>query len=223
MNLFFNKKKENEPKAAIIKLRETREMLEKREKHLQAKIDNELLIARENATKNKNRAITALKRKRMLEAQLEKISGSLMTVEGQAMAIESANVNLETFKTMQQASEAMKAMHKDVNMDKIDQTMDDIREQTDRANEIADVISRPDALGFGDLDEDELNAELEELEQEELDKQLLSAERAPVTLPQVPAGAVRAQQQISPLHQANAHADEDDELNELRESMGMLA
>ncbi|KAJ2135866.1 Charged multivesicular body protein 4b [Coemansia sp. RSA 678] len=180
----------------------------------------ELLIARESATENKQRTLAALKRKRILEARLEKISGSLMTVEGQAMAIESANVNLETFKTMQQASEAMKAMHKDVNMDKIDQTMDDIREQTDRANEIADVISRPDALGFGDLDEDELNAELEELEQEELDKQLLSAERAPVTLP---AGAVRAQQQISPLHQANAHADEDDKLNKLRESMGMLA
>ncbi|KAG7233949.1 hypothetical protein INR49_006297 [Caranx melampygus] len=50
--------------------------------------------------------------------------------------------------------------------------MADINEQQELAQEISDVISRP--VGFGeDYDEDELMAELEELEQEELDKNLL--------------------------------------------------
>lgn len=47
--------------------------------------------------------------------------------------------------------------------------MDDIAEQHDIANEISNAISSP--VGFGeDIDEDELNKELEELEEEELDK-----------------------------------------------------
>ncbi|CAG8661811.1 5147_t:CDS:1, partial [Gigaspora rosea] len=54
MNLFFPKQK---PKAnakdAIVRLRETLQMLEKRENHLQNKIDSELKIAKTNATSNK--------------------------------------------------------------------------------------------------------------------------------------------------------------------------
>lgn len=47
--------------------------------------------------------------------------------------------------------------------------MDDIAEQHDIANEISNAISNP--VGFGeDIDEDELNKELEELEEEELEK-----------------------------------------------------
>ncbi len=54
MNLFFGKAKpRNTPKDSIIRLRETLEMLEKRERFLQTKIDNELKVAKQNATKNK--------------------------------------------------------------------------------------------------------------------------------------------------------------------------
>lgn len=41
------------PKDAIVKLRESLDMLEKREKYLETKINNELKIAKDNATKNK--------------------------------------------------------------------------------------------------------------------------------------------------------------------------
>ena len=52
--------------------------------------------------------------------------------------------------------------HRDV--DKIADLMDDIQEQQDIATEISDAISNP--VGFGaDVDEDELLAELDELEQ----------------------------------------------------------
>ncbi|KAI8321479.1 hypothetical protein GQ54DRAFT_297968 [Martensiomyces pterosporus] len=216
MKLFFGgTKPKATPKDAIITLRENLSMLEKREAHLQAKIDNEVKAARANATKNKQAALAALKRKRLLESQVEKISGSRMTLETQVMAIEAANVNLETMKAMQKGAEAMKGIHKDLDIDKVDQTMDDIREQMDLANEVSDAISQPQIFG-AELDEDELNAELEELEQEELDKQLLNAERAPVSLPKAPATAVRMPQQ-------QVEEDEDDELAELRESMGMAA
>ncbi len=54
MNLFGKAKAAKAtPKDAIVKLRESLEMLEKRERFLQTKIDAELGVAKANATKNK--------------------------------------------------------------------------------------------------------------------------------------------------------------------------
>jgi charged multivesicular body protein 4 len=55
MNLFGKAKKTTveTTKDSIIKLRETLEMLDKREKFLESKIDNEVKIAKANVTKNK--------------------------------------------------------------------------------------------------------------------------------------------------------------------------
>ncbi|KAJ2776599.1 ESCRT-III subunit protein snf7 [Coemansia interrupta] len=235
MKLFFGgSKAKTTPKDAIITLRENLSMLEKRETHLQAKIDNETRIAQANVSRNKQAALAALKRRKMLEAQLEKLSGSRLTLEAQVMTIEGANVNLEMMKAMEKGNEAMKQIHKDLDIDKVDATMDEIREQMDLANGISEAISQPQLFGV-DMDEDELAAELEGLEQEELDKQLLNAERAPVALPRVPAGAqpavaqAQAQQQQRQAQARKAAAsdaedeDEDAELAELRESMRMEA
>ncbi len=41
------------PKDAIVRLRENLEMLDKREKYLLQKIDQELVVAKQNAAKNK--------------------------------------------------------------------------------------------------------------------------------------------------------------------------
>ena len=49
-------------------------------------------------------------------------------------------------------------------VDKIADLMDDIQEQQDIANEISEAISNPVSFG-ADVDEDELLAELDELEQ----------------------------------------------------------
>ena len=49
--------------------------------------------------------------------------------------------------------------------------MDDIQEQQEIANEISDAISAP--MGFGqDIDEDDLLAELEGMEQEDISAQV---------------------------------------------------
>jgi charged multivesicular body protein 4 len=72
--------------------------------------------------------------------------------------------------------------------------MDDIAEQQDVAREISEAISNPVAFGQ-EFDDDELEAELNELEaegemaeQEELDRQLLNVgPSAAETLPEVPA------------------------------------
>ena len=59
MNLFFGKAKSKATaKDAIIKLRETLDMLEKREAFLEGKANNELKIAKFNATKNRRCKLT---------------------------------------------------------------------------------------------------------------------------------------------------------------------
>ncbi|XP_034725816.1 charged multivesicular body protein 4b [Etheostoma cragini] len=175
------------PQEAIQKLRETEEMLAKKQDFLEKKIDQELLTAKKNGTKNKRAALQALKRKKRYEKQLAQIDGTLSTIEFQREALENANTNTEVLKNMGYAAKAMKAAHENMDIDKVDDLMADITEQQEVAQEISDVISRP--IGFGDeFDEDDLMAELEELEQEELDKNLLEIEGTEdVPLPSVPS------------------------------------
>merc|ERR1711913_88462 len=95
---------------------------------------------------------------------------------------------------MNEAAKAMKKAHSDMNVDKVHDMMDDIAEQQDVAKEISEAISNPVAFGQ-ELDDDELEAELNELEAEEeleeqaeLEKQLLDVGPAPVKdLPEVPS------------------------------------
>lgn len=160
MNL-FRKAGSGKPttKDAIIRLRESLETLEKREKYLQIKVNNELKIAKENAHSNKTLALMALKRKRAYEDQITKIMGSRMTIEQQVLAIENASLNLETMNAMKAGADAMKNIHGKLDINKVDSTMDDIREQMDLANEVSDAISQPVGIGI-DFDEDELEQEL---------------------------------------------------------------
>lgn len=72
-------------------------------------------------------------------------------------------------------------------VDQVHDMMDDIAEQQDVAREISDAISNPVAFGQ-DVDEDDLLKELEELEQEELDKELLGVATPTPELPSVPVG-----------------------------------
>ncbi|XP_054472835.1 charged multivesicular body protein 4b [Anoplopoma fimbria] len=191
------------PQDAIQKLRETEEMLAKKQDFLEKKIDMELMTAKKNGTKNKRAALQALKRKKRYEKQLAQIDGTLSTIEFQREALENANTNTEVLKNMGYAAKAMKAAHENMDIDKVDDLMADITEQQEVAQEISDVISRP--IGFGDeFDEDELMAELEELEQEELDKNLLEIQGTDdVPLPSVPSTSL-------PSRPAKKEEEEDD-------------
>ncbi|KAJ0064126.1 hypothetical protein NL108_000977, partial [Boleophthalmus pectinirostris] len=131
-------------------------------------------------------AIQALKRKKRYEKQLEQIDGTLSTIEFQRDSLENANTNTEVLKNMGYAAKAMKAAH-DMDIDKVDDLMADISEQRELAQEISEAISKPVSYGE-DFDEDELLAELDELQQEDLDKNLLEIGGPETTpLPNVPS------------------------------------
>jgi len=191
----FGEKKSDTPTAgeAIQKLRETEEMLMKKQEFLEKKIEQETATARKNAKTNKRMALQALKRKKNHEKKLQQIDGTLTTLEYQRDSLEAAGTNTAVFQTMGNAAKALKKAHLDMDMDvdKVHDVMDEIAEQQDVANEISNAISNP--VGFGnDIDEDELEAELAELEgelelqeQEDLDKKLFKVELT-LELPEVP-------------------------------------
>ena len=66
---------------------------------------------------------------------------------------------------MSEAAKSLKKAHDNMNVDEVHDMMDDIAEQQDVAKEISEAISNPVAFGQ-EFDEDDLEAELEELEKE---------------------------------------------------------
>jgi len=187
-------------------LRETEELLIKKQEFLEKKIQDELKVAKQNGTKNKRVAIGALKRKKRYEKQLLQIDGTLSTIEMQREALESANTNTNVLQTMGDAAKALQKAHQNMDVDKVHDMMDDIADQQEVAREISDAISNPVAFGQ-ECDEDELLAELEELEQEELDEKLLETNTADTELPEVPTAA--------PAAPAKKKVQEDDDMAEL--------
>lgn len=198
-------KKKDSAKDAILKLREQLEMLQKKEKHLEGEIAEQDAISRKMVQTNKNAAMTALRRKKIHETHLASTIAQINTIEQQMHSIETANLNFETLKVMQSASDAMKKIHNGMSLDQVDLTMEEIREQQQVSDEIANAIASMSEPS----DESELLRELENIKQEQLDTQMLSAPSAPITAtPQTTKGKT-------------IEEDEDAELMKLRAEMAM--
>ncbi|XP_042447769.1 vacuolar protein sorting-associated protein 32 homolog 2-like [Zingiber officinale] len=202
--------------ATIEKLYETLEMLEKKEKVLLKKSDAEIEKAKQfTKTKNKRAAIQCLKRKRLYEQQIEQLGNFQLRIHDQIILLEGAKATTETVDALRTGASAMKAMQKAVNIDDVDKTMDEINEQTENMKQIQEALATP--IGSAaDFDEDELEAELEELEGAELEEQLLQpAAAAPVAPVHAPAGRLPTR----PTPQKNTA--EEDELAALQVEMAL--
>lgn len=196
MNLFGKKKQQASaapapsPMDTIKILRDNLVVLEKREEHIQKKIEQALLEAKaKSQKKDKNGALFALKRKKMYEAEIAKLQGARITLDSQILALESAAVNIETFRAMKAGANTMKTMRGDIDADKVDDIMDEIQEEKDVHDAISEAISRPGQDMFND---EELLEELAELDALEMEDAVLSKPNdvpAPTTvfnLPSVP-------------------------------------
>jgi len=200
MNWFGKKKKEpsttskgtisggggggSNPANTIVKLREAVKNQEKREEHLQRKVDAMAVEAKAKmAKKDKKGAMFAMKRRKLYEQEISKIGNVKMTLETQMMQLESAAQNAETFQAMKAGTTAMSKIHNEVGIDQVDDLMDDIREEIENGNEINEAMAQAvDPLA---ADEDDLMAELEALGADSLEAELLEPPPA-VKLPDVP-------------------------------------
>ncbi|KAJ8440738.1 hypothetical protein Cgig2_005469 [Carnegiea gigantea] len=193
---------------------QTLEHLEKKAKLLLKKAAAEVEKAKEyTRAKNKRAAIQCLKKKRLLEQQIEQLGNMQLRVHDQMILLEGAKATTETVDALRSGASAMKAMQKATNIDNVDNTMNEINEQTENLKQIQEALSA--SIGAAaDFDEDELEAELEELEGAELEEQLLQpATSAPTASMHVPAG----KQTVRPASQKTPA--EEDELATLQAEM----
>ncbi|CAF0975157.1 unnamed protein product [Rotaria magnacalcarata] len=194
------------PQEAIQQLRDVEDVLNKKVEHLEAKINEETAIARRDARTNKRNALTALKRKKRLEKTLQQIDGTLTTLEYQREALQNAAMNGQAFAALQGATSALKNVHKELDVENVQDIMDELAEQHELSNEIANAISSP--VGFGaEIDERELEDELAQLEREALSEQLTRVE-----LPTVPHHAIPTYSQPASASTNKANYDQMAEL-----------
>ncbi|KAL8139826.1 hypothetical protein V2J09_005847 [Rumex salicifolius] len=176
-----------EASSAIVtigRLSETLEMLEKKENVFIKKAAAEVEKAKEfTRAKNKKAAIQCLKRKRLYEQEIEKLGNFQLRVHDQVILLEGAKATTDTVDALRSGAAAMKSMQKATNIDDLDKTMDDVNEQTENMKQIQEALSAP--LGASaEFDEDELEAELEELEDADLEEQLVQPIHVPIRQPE---------------------------------------
>ena len=117
----------------------------------------------------------------MYEAQADQLANQQLRIHDQKIMLEGAKATTETVSAMRSGAQAMKKLQKETNIEDVDKTMEEITEQTENLRQINDALGQP--IGFAaEIDEDDLDAELQELEAEELDRQLME--------PAVPPSAV---------------------------------
>ncbi|CAK9871478.1 unnamed protein product [Sphagnum jensenii] len=199
-------------------LNEILEMLEKKEKLWQKKIAAEVTKAREyTQAKNKKAAIQCLKRKKLYEVQVEQLGNYQLRLHDQVIMLEGANATTETVAALRTGAMTMKALQKTTNIDDVDKTIDDINEQTESLKQIQDALSTPFDMGI-DIDEDELEAELEELEELEEEEEVPQLVTTPDT--KIPTHSPPPTQQV-PARSTTQRTKEDDELESLQAEMAI--
>jgi len=167
----FKGKKEPTPQEALQVMKDTLDMVEKREEFLQKKSNRQVEEAKKSLhEKNKKGALICMKRKKHYDQEIEKLANTKVNLETQIMAIEGATVSKEAMLAMQKGAEAMKAITNSMKIDDVENFMDDINEQYELANQLSSLIATP----IGEpIDDDELLTELDELvAEEELEKEV---------------------------------------------------
>mmetsp|Transcript_8153 Transcript_8153/g.14752 ORF Transcript_8153/g.14752 Transcript_8153/m.14752 type:complete len:231 (-) Transcript_8153:1265-1957(-) len=141
------------------------------------------------AKKNlQKRAMEVLKRKRMYETQRDQLAGQQFNIDQASFGIESAKASVATVSAMKAASTELKAVIKnDLKIDDVDELADDMAELMDEFQEINEVLAQNFATP-DDIDEADLEAELDMLEDEFEDELGESADALPSYLQEAPTG-----------------------------------
>jgi charged multivesicular body protein 4 len=197
------------------------ESLEKREAHLQNKINICVAEAKKKAASgDKKGAMMQLRRKKMYEQEIDALNGSRMQLEKQQIAMESASVNNATIQAISKGNKVMSSTSADV--DQVAEILDELDENIQISSETSDALARPaqDAMEDDDLLEElaALTVEADVEDQVPIGSQTKAAPPSTVfsKLPAAPNAPVAAP--------ATASTEEDEEekaFRELQASMGL--
>ncbi|KAF0742386.1 hypothetical protein Ae201684_002660 [Aphanomyces euteiches] len=173
MNRIFGKKK---PEVPQVNISDVHGRVEGRVDNLDlkiAKLEEELQNYKKQMAKAKGaalnsikqRALQTLKRKKMYEQQRDATAAQSFNIEQASFAIETAKDSLDTVAAMKSAAVQLKAETKKFNFSELEDVQDDMADMMQDMSEIQEILGRSYGLGQ-DIDESELEAELEGLEDE---------------------------------------------------------
>lgn len=140
----------------------------------------------------KNRAMQALKRKKMYENQREQILGQQFNIDQMVFNTENMQAQIETVGAMKEANTAMKGQMKQLNLGEVEDLHDDMAELFEDMEEINDLMGRNYACP--DIDQSELDDEFAMLEGElalEAEMQALNG-GIPAYVPDAPQASASA-------------------------------
>lgn len=205
----------------VDQMQATLEMLEKKERLLQKRAEQEVAKAKEySRAKNKTAALACLKKKKMYEQQAVNLANNQMRIHENILMLETAKATTETVSALRAGAAQMKAEQKANDINDVDKVMEEINDVTDMQREMQDALGTPVGMA-ADLDEDELLGELDELEAEDLDDQMMAGVApGPIAAPAAAAPAMPSVPTAAPVA-SSATADEDAELAALEAEMAL--
>lgn len=150
---------------AILDLKIQRDKIKQYQKKVQLILDKEHEAARTFLIRgDKERAKTALRRRRYQETVLQKTDSQLETLEGLVSNIEFSQIEASVMHGLAQGNAVLKEIHKDMTIESVDKLMEETAEAQAYQREIDEAL----AGKMTAEDEEAVNAEMALLEREAL-------------------------------------------------------
>eukprot|EP01084_Bolivina_argentea_P095936 172455_1 len=188
MGILFGKKKKKETPTkrrndelsekdkAALQVKRQRDRLKKYEKEMQKKIDRETEICKQLLKqKKRDKAKLALRKKKYQTNLLEKARNQLLNIEELIENVEAAQMQQEVFKAIQQGTDLLQQINSEMSLDEVEQLMDDTAEAIAFQQELNDILSE----NLTQVDDDEVLAELAQIEQMEADEMAMDMPNVP--------------------------------------------
>ncbi|KAL0565182.1 Vacuolar protein sorting-associated protein 20 [Marasmius crinis-equi] len=142
-----------------------RDKVKQYQKQIQSVLDREQAIAKSLlASGQKDRALTALRRRKYQQSLLTKTDGQLENLEQLVSSIEFSLIEVSVLHGLKQGNDVLKAIHKEMNVESVEKLLEETAEAREYQREIDDMLANNLTLE----DEDAVQAELLGLQAEQL-------------------------------------------------------
>ncbi|KAK4057543.1 Vacuolar protein sorting-associated protein 20 [Microbotryomycetes sp. JL221] len=176
---------------AILDLKLQRDKLKQYRRRIDAVLEREREIAKQAlAAGNKQRALMALRQRKYQENLLSQTDSQLETLQKLVSSIEFSLVEKDVLYGLQQGNQVLKQLNAEMDLAKVEQLMSDTAEAVAYQKEVDSLLSS----AISTADEEDILAELEELQAEQL------------ALPQVPTTALPERDRHKPVQRDEVEA-----------------